>query len=166
VVTSQDASHPFYVGAHMTGQGSQGRNFGTGDPEWVNVIPPPQYMGKYTFFTDPTMRNTNLVVVRRKSQDGTFKDVMLDCLSGPLSGWQPVGASDYEYTRVDITVEDIDAGADAGGVSVAGCNNGLHEMHSDEPFGVTVWGWDSFVSYAYPAGAKVEFINNVNPSLQ
>jgi hypothetical protein len=156
VVTSQDASHPFYIGGHMTGQNSQGQDFGTGDPEWVNIVPPAQYMGKYTFFTDPTMRNTNLVVVRRKAQDGTFKDVSLHCMSAPLSGWQPIGASNYEYTRVDITVESADAGT-----GVNGCDNGLHEMHSDEPFGVTVWGWDNYVSYAYPAGAKVEFINDV-----
>jgi hypothetical protein len=116
-------------------------------------------MDKYTFFTDPTMSNTNLVVVRRKAQDGTFKDVMLDCLSAPLSGWQSIGSSDYEYTRVDITVMDADAGM---GMGVNGCDNGLHEMHSDEPFGVTVWGWDITVSYAYPAGAKVEFINDVD----
>jgi hypothetical protein len=155
VVTSQDKDHPFYFGGHMTGQMSQGQQFGTGDPEWVNIVPPAQYMDKYIFFTDPTMGNTNLVVVRRKASDGTFKDVSLDCLSGPVSGWQPIGTSNYEYTRVDITTGNGVA------TSVNGCNNGLHEMHSDEPFGLTVWGWDSFVSYAYPAGAKIEFINDV-----
>jgi IgGFc binding protein len=132
---------------------SESQNFGTGDPEWVNIVPPSQYLGKYIFFTDPTMRNTNLVMVRRKAQDGTFKDVTLDCLSGPLSGWLPIGSTDYEYTRVDMVVQ---------GAGVNGCDNGLHEMHSDEPFGATVWGWDTTVSYAYPAGAKVEFINDVH----
>jgi hypothetical protein len=34
-------------------------------------------------------------------------------------------------------------------------------MNSDAPFGVTVWGWDRAVSYAYPAGAAVKPINNV-----
>jgi hypothetical protein len=38
----------------------------------------------------------------------------------------------------------------------------MHEMHSDEPFGLTVWGWDLDVSYAYPAGARVEVINPVH----
>jgi hypothetical protein len=84
--------------------------------------------------------------------------VALDCLSAPLSGWQSVGSSNYEYTRVDITVQN----GPGAGVGVNGCDNGVHEMHSDEPFGVTVWGWDTAVSYAYPAGAKVEFINNVD----
>ena len=41
-------------------------------------------------------------------------------------------------------------------------------MSSALPFGVTVWGWGSsaaqgtnFVSYAYPAGASVQPINEV-----
>jgi hypothetical protein len=152
-VKSQDSSHPFYVGGHMTGTYSQGQVFNNGDPEWVNVIPPQQYLAKYIFFTDPTMSNTNIVVTRQKAPDGTFKEVQLDCVSGNLSGWQPVGSSgNYEFTRVDLVV---------GGAGVGGCNNGTHEIHSDEPFGVTVWGWDFAVSYAYPGGASVQPINTV-----
>jgi hypothetical protein len=49
VVRSQDDKHPFYLSAHMTGGGSFG---GTGDPEFVNVIPPEQYLASYVFFTD------------------------------------------------------------------------------------------------------------------
>jgi hypothetical protein len=58
-----------------------------------------------------------------------------------------------------------------------GCDNGFHKMDSDAPFGLTVWGWGSAeslpfesraVSYAYPAGASVQFINPivVNPRNQ
>jgi hypothetical protein len=158
-VKSQDANHPFYAGGHMTGVYSQGQHFDVptfssgGDPEWVNVIPPQQYLANYIFFTDPTMSNTNIVVTRQKAPDGTFKDVQLDCVPGNLSGWQPVGSSgNYEFTRVDLVVS---------GAGVGGCNNGTHEIHSDEPFGVTVWGWDFAVSYAYPGGASVQPINTV-----
>jgi hypothetical protein len=154
-----DANHPFYVGGHMTGVYSQGQSFSVptfsegGDPEWVNVIPPQQYLAKYIFFTDPTMSNTNIVVTRQKAADGTFKDVQLKCVPGNLSGWQPVdSAGNYEFTRVDLVVD---------GAAVGGCNNGLQEIQSDEPFGVTVWGWDFAVSYAYPGGASVQPINNV-----
>jgi hypothetical protein len=158
-VKSQDASHPFYVGGHMTGVYSQGQDFSVptfsagGDPEWVNVIPPQQYLAQYIFFTDPTMSYTNIVVTRQKAPDGTFKDVQLDCVPGNLSGWQPVdSAGNYEFTRVDLVVD---------GAGVGGCNNGVHEIQSDEPFGVTVWGWDFAVSYAYPGGASVRPINQV-----
>ncbi|HEY4058374.1 MAG TPA: IgGFc-binding protein, partial [Kofleriaceae bacterium] len=46
VVSSQDIDHPFYMSAHMTGyeavSGATGDN--RGDPEFVNIIPPEQYL--------------------------------------------------------------------------------------------------------------------------
>lgn len=157
VVKSQDTKHPFYLSAYMTG----GELFANeGDPEWVNVVPPEQYLDHYVLFADPTYSETNLVVVRTPSKlDGTFSDVTLDC-AGTLGGWQPLGK--YEYTRIDLVTGNFEG--------VNGCSNGRHEMSSDRPFGVTVWGWGSedamglgtkLVSYAYPAGASVQPINDV-----
>ncbi|MFO0668974.1 MAG: IgGFc-binding protein [Polyangiaceae bacterium] len=152
VVKSQDKDHPFYVSGHMTGQSSQGADFGTGDPEFVNVIPPEQFLRSYVFMTDPTMSNTNLVIVRKKGQDGAFHAVSLDC-AGDLGGFQPVGtAGDYELARYDLVLNGAENGL---------CGNGRHEIHSEAPFGLTVWGWDITVSYAYPAGASVLPINTV-----
>jgi hypothetical protein len=157
VVKSQDDNHPFYLGAYMTG----GSAFnGEGDPDWVNVIPPPQYLNHYVLFTDPTYPETNLVLVRAPSKvDGHFADVSLSCAGGmqkTLSGWQKIG--NYEWTRVDLVTGNF--------TSVDGCSNGRQEIASDLPFGVTVWGWGAtqqtqFVSYAYPAGAGFQPINQV-----
>ncbi|WP_437299481.1 IgGFc-binding protein [Sorangium sp. So ce426] len=155
IVKSQDANHPFYVGQYMTGGSLFG---GIGDPEWVNVIPPSQYLDYYAFFTDPTYPETSLVVVRTRSRvNGEFADVELDCV-GKLTGWTPVGDGSYEYTVVDLMTGEWQ--------SVNGCVNGRHEMRSELPFGVTVWGWGAIqqnyrVSYAYPAGAGFLPINNV-----
>ncbi len=153
VVASQDADHPFYLGGYMTG----GEPFGgEGDPDWVNIIPPSQYLNHYVLFTDPTYPETSLVVVRTPSKvDQKFAEVTLGC-SGPLTGWQKVGA--YEYTRVDVVTGDF--------MGVGGCTNGRQEMSSAQPFGVTVWGWGNtqqtkLVSYAYPAGAGFQPINKV-----
>lgn len=153
VVKSQDPGHPFYLGGYMTG----GEFFmGEGDPDWVNVIPPSQYLNHYVLFTDPTYPETSLVVVRTPSKlDKTFANVTLDC-AGPLIGWQKIG--NYEYTRVDLVTGDF--------TSVNGCTNGRQEMSSAQPFGVTVWGWGNtqqtkLVSYAYPAGAGFQPINQV-----
>ena len=155
IVRSQDADHPFYVAAYMTG----GEQFnGEGDPEWVNVIPAAQYLDSYVLFTDPTYSETELVMVRRPSKDGNFADVFLDCL-GPVGGWQPIGP--YQWTRVDLVTGNFQ--------NVGNCSNGRHELKSELPFGVTVWGWGSnkssffteYVSYAYPAGASVAKINEV-----
>jgi hypothetical protein len=171
-VKSQDAAHPFYMAAYMTGaaqwdpeQKGGGKADGRGDAEFVNVIPPGEFTDSYVFFTDPTYPETNLVLVRAKN-DGGFAEVTLDC-AGDLKGWKPVGTSgNYEYTRIDLVRHNFEP--------QGGCNNGRHEIHSKKPFGLTVWGWGSgetgalgagfysqYVSYAYPGGANVKPINNV-----
>ncbi|MEO7329524.1 MAG: IgGFc-binding protein [Minicystis sp.] len=162
-VKSQDPDHPFYMSGHMTGCASLGNPFDCrGDPEFVNVIPSAQYLSSYTFFTDPTYPETNLVLVRKANATG-FHEVTLDC-SGVVQGWQPVGSTgELQYARVDLVTGNFQG--------VNGCDNGLHEIHSDSPFGLTVWGWGSAatepffisqaVSYAYPAGASVQSINTV-----
>ena len=49
----------------------------------------------------------------------------------------------------------------SGGAPVGTCNNGLHTISSTGLVGITVWGYDSAASYAYPAGASVQPINTV-----
>ena len=170
VVRAQDDQHPFYVSAHMTGAGlydpdPMGNSDGRGDAEFVNVIPPGEFLDRYVFFTDPTYPETNLVLVREVGPSG-FADVTLDCM-GVVGGWQPVGTSGrFEYTRVDLVRGNFEGQGQ--------CNNGRREISSDLPFGLTVWGWGSaatgsqlsgfysqYVSYAYPGGASVAPINDV-----
>jgi hypothetical protein len=167
VVSSQDGQHPFYMSAHMTGGArvdQTGGSDGRGDPEFVNVMPPEEWLASYVFFTDPTYPETNLVFTRKKGANG-FADVTMDCGGAGTSvvtGWLPVGASgEYEYARFDLSTGDFQG--------VNGCNNGRHQATSPSPFGLTVWGWGSaastvfsqYVSYAYPAGASVQPINTI-----
>jgi hypothetical protein len=210
VVRSQDASHPFYVAAYMTGgcgtpavsvggagdaaaddagpfvcPGMIGVLKGFGDPEFLNVVPPAQYLPHYTFFTDPTYPETNLVVVRvRDTATMQMPDVTLDC-TGVLGGWQAVGSSGaYEMTRVDLSTGNFQG--------VGNCNNGVHTITAvlagatgNPPptplIGVTIWGWGNdqtwptdttttdetnpnftrWVSYGYPAGANFKPLNSV-----
>jgi hypothetical protein len=189
VISSQDNAHPFYLAQYMTGgdlndagAGDDPLN-GEGDPEYVNVVPPAQYLPRYTLFTDPTYPETNLVVTRvLDSTTGAFPDVTLDC-AGLLTGWQPVGSSgQFEFTRIDLSTGNF--------VGQNGCNNGVHVIDATLPsvgdagpgptplFGVTVWGWGSeatdpggmvetapnftrWVSYGYPAGANLTPLNTV-----
>jgi len=165
-VKAQDDKHPFFVSQLMTGCMVSGGSrtgcsqaaiskFGScclGDEEYVIVVPPAQFLQKYVFFTDPTYPTTNLVVTREKTKQG-FQDVTLDCAGAPLTGWTPVGsAGQYEYTNIDL----VRAGAKNGQ-----CDNGPHVATSTGPFGLTVWGMDSFSSYGYPAGGNVAPINTV-----
>lgn len=174
-VQAQDNMHPFYLAAHRPGGdcdaahqeippikalgteyvavANESAFYSLGGPETVNVIAPAEYLTSYTFFTDPTFGYTDLALVRVKAMDNTFKDVTLDCITGPITGWMPVGSSGkYEYTHVDVQKS---------GAPVGACTNGLHTISSAGQVGITVWGYDEAASYAYPAGASVQPINTV-----
>ncbi len=156
-VQSQDADHPFMLFTYMTS--STHVQSGYGDPDFVTSVPPEQYLMQYVFFTDPTYPETNLVVVRARGVDQQFHDVNLDCF-GPLSGWTAIDA-DFEYARQDLSTGNF--------APVGNCNNGRHEISSDAPFGLWVWGWGTpltstftqNVSYGYPGGMNVAPINDV-----
>ena len=155
-VTSQDADHPFAIAQMMNsaywigvgevreGATAPGWDMMLGDEEFVNLLPPAQFLRRYIFFTDPSYPTTNLVLTRVKTANG-FQDVDVDCI-GTVSGWESVGTSgEIEVTTVDLL---------RAAVAVNGCENGRHEATSDGPFGVVVWGLDSYSSYAYPAGGN------------
>lgn len=184
VISSQGADHPFYLAQYMTG----GMPYdGEGDPEFVNVISPTQFLPRYTFFTDPTYPETNLVVTRVKDATlGIFPNVSLDC-AGTLSGWAPVGTSgNYEFMRIDLSTGNFQG--------QNGCDNGVHTLTATlagggptaKPrAGATVWGWGNpityaptdppaeanpkftrWVSYGYPVGANITQLNSVVLSAQ
>lgn len=148
VVRSQDGLHPFLATQLMHGGGDFAAN--VGDPDFVLLVPPGQFLSSYLFFTDPTYANTFLVFVRRRTSQGLFAPVTLDC--GGALAWLPTGDPAFEYAI--RTWHDTDT---------AGCTNGMRRASSAEPFGLTVWGTDFFVSYAYPAGMGVNRINTVDP---
>jgi hypothetical protein len=154
VVSSQDNKHPFYVGQYMSGCGVTGGSRPPGgclgDEEFVNILPPAQWLSKYVFFTDPTYPTTNLVLVREKTPSG-FQDVNVDCI-GKVTGWTKVdNKGNYEITNVDLLR----------GTPIGSCTNGGHVASSKGPFGLMVWGEDSASSYGYPAGGNVAPINTV-----
>jgi IgGFc binding protein len=163
-VTSQDTDHPFSMFTYMTGAGDPSGSDapwvgGWGDADFVRLVPPPQYLGHYVFFTDPTYPFTGLTIVRQKA-NGAFADVTLACMGTiPTADWKPVGTNGQYQIAHEMIVDHFN--------SQNGCNNGVNVMDSAQPFGVWVWGWGSmdtntgWVSYGYPAGEAVLPINNV-----
>ncbi len=164
-VTSQDAVHPFAIAQLMTTANlSGGTRPGAvatsptgawqpllGDEEFTIMLPPAQFLSKYVFFTDPTYPTTNLVLTRIKGANG-FQDVTVDCV-GKVGGWQDVGASGkYQVTNVDLLRANVATGS---------CTNGGHTAESSAPFGLVVWGEDSYSSYAYPGGGNAAVLSSV-----
>ncbi|MBX3197228.1 MAG: IgGFc-binding protein [Labilithrix sp.] len=160
VVESQDQDHPFYLAGYMTSQ-----SYGTtdssdymkviGDPEFVNVVPVQQYLDSYVFFTDMTYRYTTLVVVRHDQGSG-FQDVVLDC-AGPIADWNPIDLEGrYQYAHVTMVRGGVPEEFPGGK-----CANGRHEIRSEAPFALTVWGLDNAASYGYPGGAGLREISSV-----
>ncbi|MSP23790.1 MAG: hypothetical protein EXR75_01225 [Myxococcales bacterium] len=161
LVSSQDADHPFVLFQHMSGSTWKPGMDGYGDSDSVISVPTKQYMNSYVFFADPTYPETNLVLVRAKGKDDKFHDVTLDC-AGVIGGFAPVDAAGaFEWARADLIVGNFQ--------NVGNCSTGRHEIKSDAPFGLWVWGWGTpltstftkNVSYGYPGGMNVVPINNV-----
>ena len=158
VVRSQDDAHPFAVYAYMSGASFVQAQLNDGDPEFTFVVPADQYLDRYAFFVDPSFRNSHIIVVRSRPEGKDFEPVELDC-GGPLEGWQPVGTSGkYEFVRVRLTEMSVGQKVGAGT-----CGAGRRELQSRGPFGVTVWGTDSWASYAYPGGSAIRTLNDVDP---
>lgn len=155
-VKSQDADHPFgfaqmMMTANVPGGSREGGlvpymspPYPLGDEEFVPLLPPVQFRSAYVFMTDTTYATTNLTVIREQGASG-FEDVEVECL-GKLSGWKAVGSDGtHQYTTVDL----LRAGKPSGT-----CQNGRQYASSKGPFGLIVWGLDTYSSYGYPAGGN------------
>ncbi|MFK7999512.1 MAG: IgGFc-binding protein [Polyangiales bacterium] len=166
IVRSQDDAHPFAFAQVMSsgqvpgGWRAEDTTFdifdsAVGDEEMTLIFPAAQFLRRYVFFTDPTYGITSLALTRTRGETG-FADVRVDCL-GVIEGWTPVGSDgEYEVVSVDLM---------RGGVGVDGCLNGRHSAESEGDFGMTVWGYDSYASYAYPAGGNASTLRELPPLL-
>jgi hypothetical protein len=155
-IRSQDDEHPFSFTQYMSGAisasagGCLDQCLGLGDEEWINLIPPDQYMRRYVFFVDPTYGVSSLALVRTQSIDGEFEDVELDCF-GVVDGWMPVGDEGlYEVAHIDLY---------RAGTGI--CAKSQQKAWSDAPFGIIVWGVDDLASYGYPAGGNARKLNGL-----
>ena len=146
-------------------------------------MPPAQYLPHYTFFTDPTYPETNLVVVRvRDPQTGTMPDVTLDCAGTA----RRLAAGRHErQVRVDARRPVDRRLPGRRRTATTACTRSRSASSSDRhlavdaALGVTVWGWGNdvtwptdspmadetnpkftrWVSYGYPAGANFKPLN-------
>lgn len=105
---------------------------GTGDPASYQMVPVEQFLPRYVFVTGTGYSEHYVQVIR--PADGA--DVEVDGVV--VTGYQTVGG--FEVADWPIT-------------------EGSHAAVSTEPFGITVVGYTTVTSYAYPGGLALGFIN-------
>ena len=129
--TGPFAAVQFLVGQDYGGFGTSGRR-GAGDPSMALGIPVEQLRDEYTFLTP-------------SSYASSFVNVMAPLgarviLDGALVGEPtPVGETGWGLTRVEVDA-------------------GVHRMSGSQPFGVLVYGFGSYTSYAVPGGLDLRSI--------
>lgn len=137
------ATGPILVGHYMTGSNYPGFTVactegtipsGIGDPALSLGVPTEQYLSSYVVLTPPGYEknyvNIMAVTGTSLSMDGT------PIAESPT----PIGTTGYELYRFEVSV-------------------GVHAFSGNAVFGLTAYGYDCDVSYAYPGGLKLQALN-------
>lgn len=122
----------FVVGQDYGGLSTSGTG-GQGDPAMTLAIPSEQYRTSYSFLA-PSTYTSNYVNVTAP----TGASITLDGVA--VTGFTPIGSTGFGVARVMVS-------------------GGAHQIAGDAAFGIVVYGYASYTSYAYPGGLDLEQIN-------
>ncbi len=104
-----------------------------GDPAMAYAVPLTQYRKEYTFLAPDSFARSYITVIHKTgvfpSLDGT-----------PISGDTLGVTNNYSRTNLEIF-------------------GGIHNITSEEPFGITVYGVGTYTSYMYPGGLDLKEID-------
>jgi hypothetical protein len=136
------ATGPIMLGHYMQGSNYSGFDIepacingltGIGDPAFTLASPIEQYLKEYIVLTPDTYLEDFINITAKMSLAGA---ITID--GAPLSqGLVPVGASGYGVVQYPVP-------------------DGVHTIKAPEPIGVTAYGYDCDVSYAYPGGLALK----------
>jgi len=131
-----------------------------GDPSFMVVPPVEQWRTEYLFLVPNQYAYDYLLIAAPATAELRYDHIPLDnvllCEYEPI-GTLPTGPGDTPEEYVAIRCPLSAPTPDGPGLQ----DDGVHflETTNGEPFGLMVWGWDSFVSYGYPGGSNLEPIN-------
>ncbi|MBA3549995.1 MAG: IgGFc-binding protein [Nannocystis sp.] len=120
------ANNKIIIGQYMLGQEAGG---GSGDPAMALSVATEQYRNNYLFHA-PVNYDSNFVNITAPM---TAK-VTLD--GAPVVGFKAIGATGFGVARLELG-DNID---------------GNHDIQSDKPVGISVYGYGKYTSYWYPGG--------------
>lgn len=140
-----ESGKPLLVGAFLSGQGSVEKDpkFGShaGDPAFFLVPPEEQFRAEYSFLTPKTYFVSYITIV---IQPGA--GISLDGMNLDLQQFDYELLDDLGVARIHIPVEP-----------------GPHFVKSENqiPFGLIVYGYDDYVSYAFTGGLNLTKLNEL-----
>jgi hypothetical protein len=166
------SSQPIHVAQVMPSQDASGvpRGLPGGDPSLLIYPPTEQFRPNYVFLT-PDKYVFNFVIIVAPPSANVFLDSTapkdFGCKSAPVDGLTAAqrGAPEPPYVvyTCQLSFPVIDPTAQPpNNVSPGIQNNGVHRVDSDQPVGVIVSGFDSYVSYAYPGGTDLRELGPFN----
>jgi hypothetical protein len=131
-----------------------------GDPSMMLVPPLEQWRSTYLFLVPNHYAYDHLLIAAPAGAHLRYDHIPLDnvlvCEHEPVHTLPTgEGGNDVEYVAIRCPLSAPTP--DGPGFQ----DDGVHLIESDdgEPFGLILWGWDSFVSYGYPGGSNLLPIN-------
>jgi len=133
-----NATGPIQVGHYMIGSSYPGHvqscgDTGIGDPAFTMSVPVQQYLSEYTVLTPPGYAE-NFINIVAPSEAELMVDGKLLNVAGDT-----VGTSDWRHFELKL-------------------DQGVHEITANKKFGLSAYGYDCDVSYAYPGGMRLEVL--------
>lgn len=122
------SSKPVFLGQFMV---SNSDNAGIGDPSFISIIPTEQFNDNYLFFVPNSTTENYITIIAENEADVYLDRVILD-----ENLFTQTATTNYKQAIIPIT-------------------QGVHFIAADKPLGVYVYGYDIWISYGYPAGMKL-----------
>ena len=133
------SSAPLIIAGVLSGHQSTGlEEYGTqaGDPAMFLLPPARQFRRQYSFVTSPTFKRTYAAILAPQGAQIGYD-------GAPLKA---------ERVSASSSVELFGQRWDVLNVALA---TGLHALQADRPFGLIVYAYDDYVSYAFPGGLNL-----------
>ena len=169
VTTTRDflaeSDQPIHVIQVMASQDAANipRGLPGGDPSLLVVPPREQFRPDYVILTPDKYAFDFVTIVAPPEAEVRLDEVVLDgqiCSVAPTDGLTDESRGDMPIEllsyRCQLSFATVDP--DTGAVTAGLQNDGVHRIVADQPIGVTVFGFDAYVSYAYAGGTELREI--------
>ena len=123
---------PIMVGQFLA---SQNAGAGTGDPAMMLLAPDEQLRTDYIFLVPPNYDNNRVTIVAQKDTE-----IVMNETTYSSSSFVQIPGTDWYRQWVDVST-------------------GVYNLTASKPVGLYVYGFSSYVSYAYTAGLDLNAIN-------